>query len=248
MDGYGFLNIPKNSSIGKTIYKNIFYEKADLSASDKKLLMKTVDKITWIYCLQPETMNIPAYKDEERDYSEIEIIEVKVHQDHKLERIAEIAMRAIPYPMLLIFKMEEKRQFYVAHQRTNQSDSSKNIIEGLIATDWLDSDSDLFEKLDIRQMRFANFFMLYTDIVDVISIYNVSDIILDETSLTGAEARELSAQIAEVDEKISILRTKLKKENQFNRKMELHIKINELKEEKENCLEEINFEGNNVRR
>ena len=248
MDGYGFLNIPKNSSIGKTIYKNIFYEKADLSASDKKLLMKTVDKITWIYCLQSETMNIPAYKDEERDYSEIEIIEVKVHQDHKLERIAEIVMRAIPYPMLLIFKMEERRQFYVAHQRTNQSDSSKNIIEGLIATEWLDSDSDLFKKLDIRQMRFANFFMLYTDIVDVISIYNVSDIILADTSLTGAEARELSAQIAGMDEKISILRTKLKKENQFNRKMELHIKINELKEEKENCLEEINFEGNNVRR
>ena len=90
--------------------------------------------------------------------------------------------------------------------------------------------------------------MLYTDIVDVISIYNVSDIILDEISLTGADARELSAQIAEVDEKISILRTKLKRENQFNRKVELHIKINELKEEKENCLEEINFEGNNVRR
>src|SRR5574344_1422522 len=146
MDTYDFLNIPDSCFIVNTIYKKLFYENADLSNSDKSLFTDTINKVTWLYCLKPETINIPTYKDEVRDYPEIEVIEVLVHKDYKLKRIAEIIMRTIPYPMVLIFKLEDQRQFYVAHQRTSQSDSSMNTIEEFIATNWLGSDSALFAK------------------------------------------------------------------------------------------------------
>ena len=236
MDTYDFLKIPDSCFIDNTIYKKLFYENADLSTSDKSLFTDTINKITWLYCLKSETINIPAYKDEVRDYPEIEVIEVLVHKDYKLKRIAEIIMRTIPYPMVLIFKLEDKRQFYVAHQRTSQSDSSKNTIEEFIATDWLDSDSALFAKLDIRQMRFTNFYALYSDMVDAISIYNLSAIMATDEKITGAEARELSAQIEEIEQEITSLRSKLKKESQFNRKMELNIKIKRLEDNKNKLL------------
>lgn len=239
MDTYRFLNIPDSCFIGSTIYKKLFYENANLSTSDKSLFTDTINKVVWLYCLKPETINIPAYKDEVRDYPEIEVIEVLLNKDYKLNRIAEIIMRTIPYPMLLIFKLEDKRQFYVAHQRTSQSDSSKNTIEEIIATDWLESDSDLFDKLDIKQMRFTNFYTLYSDIVDVISIYKVSDIIADNASITGAEARALSTQIEEIESQITNLRAKLKKESQFNRKMELNIEIKKLEKVRQRYLGEI---------
>ena len=236
MDMYKCLNIPDSCFIGNTIYKKLFYENADLSTSDKSLFTDTISKITWIYCLKPETINIPAYKDEVRDYPEIEVIEVLVHKDYKLKRIAEIIMRTIPYPMVLIFKLEAKRKLYVAHQRTNQNDSSKNTIEEFIATDWLESDSALFAKLDIKQMRFANFYALYSDIVDTISIYNLSTIIPTDDNITGVEARELSAQIEDIEQEITSLRAKLKKESQFNRKMELNIEIKRLEQNKNKLL------------
>lgn len=236
MDTYDFLNIPDSCFIGNTIYKKLFYENADLSTSDKSLFTDTINKVTWLYCLKPETINIPAYKDKLRDYPEIEVIEVLVHKDYKLKRIAEIIMRTIPYPMLLIFKLEDKRQFYVAHQRTNQSDSSKNTIEEFIATEWLDGYSTLFAKLDIKQMRFTNFYALYSDIVDAISIYNLSAIMATDDNITGAKARELSAQIEDIEQEIVILRSKLKKESQFNRKMELNIEIKGLERSKNNLL------------
>lgn len=236
MDTYDFLNIPDSCFIGNTIYKKLFYENADLSTSDKSLFTDTISKITWIYCLKPETINIPAYKDEVRDYPEIEVIEVLVHKDYKLKRIAEIIMRTIPYPMVLIFKLEDKRKLYVAHQRTNQNDSSKNTIEEFIATDWLESDSALFDKLDIKQMRFTNFYALYSDIVDTISIYNLSTIIPTDDNITGAEARELSAQIEDIEQEITSLRARLKKESQFNRKMELNIEIKRLEQNKNKLL------------
>ncbi|HFU4371687.1 TPA: DUF4391 domain-containing protein [Streptococcus suis] len=191
-----------------------------------------------MYCLKPETINIQAYKDEVRDYPEIEVIEVLIHKDYKLKRIAEIIMRTIPYPMLLIFMLEDKRQLYVAHQRINQNDSSKNTIEEFIATEWLDNDSDsaLFAKLDIKQMRFTNFFVLYSDIVDTISIYNLSTIIPTDDNISGAEARELSAQIKVIEQEITSLRAKLKKESQFNLKMELNIEIKRLEQNKNKLL------------
>ena len=141
MGDYSFLNIPDSCFIGSTIYKKLFYENANLSSSDKYLFSDIIDKIVWLYCLKPETINVQAYMDEVREYPEIEVIEVIVNKDYGLNRIAEIIMRTIPYPMLLIFKLEDKIRFYVAHQRTSQSDSSKNTIEEFIATDWLERDS-----------------------------------------------------------------------------------------------------------
>ena len=236
MDTYDFLNIPDSCFIGNTIYKKLFYENADLSTSDKSLFTDTVSKITWLYCLKPETINITAYKDEVRDYLEIEVIEVLVHKDYKLKRIAEIIMRTIPYPMLLIFKLEDKRQFYVAHQRINQSDSSKNTIEEFIATEWLDSDSALFAKLDIKQMRFTNFYALYSDIVDAISIYNLSTIMATDINITGAEAREIATKVEGLEKQIASLKSQINKETQFNRKIELNIKIKKLNNKKDELM------------
>jgi hypothetical protein len=202
----------------------------------KHLFTDVINKVVWLYCLKPETINIPAYRDEVRDYPEIEVIEVLLHKDYKLNRIAEIIMRTIPYPMLLIFRLEDKRRFYVAHQRTSQGDSSKNTIEDFIATDWLESDSELLAKLDIRQMSFTNNYTLYSDIVDAISIYNLSALMPAADTVTGAEARELSAKIEEIEQQITSLRSKLKKETQFNRKMELNIEIKRLVQNKNKLL------------
>lgn len=236
MDTYKFLNIPDSCFIGSTIYKKLFYENAHLSSSDKSLFTDTINKVVWLYCLKPETINISAYKDEVREYPEIEVIEVILNKEYGLNRIAEIIMRTIPYPMLLIFKLEDKIRFYVAHLRTSQSDSSKNTIEEFISTDWLRNDSALLAQLDIKQMRFTNFYTLYSDIVDAISIYNLSAIMPTDDTITGDKARELSAKIEDIEQRIANLRSKLKKESQFNRKMELNIEIKRLEQSKNKLL------------
>ena len=236
MSLYNSLNIPKSCEVGNTIFKKLFYENADLSSSDRTLFIDGISKITWLYCLKPETINIKAFKDDIRDYPEIEVIEVEVLKDAKLRRIAEIIMRTIPYPMLLIFKLDNKIQLYAAHQRTNQNDSSKNTIEEFIATDWLYSNSSLFEKLDIKQMRFTNLYSLYSDIVDAISIFNVSGILPSMPVMTGEDARQLSASIETLEQEITALKAKLKKETQFNRKMEINIEIKKLEKEKLNIV------------
>ena len=222
------LNIPPSCSVGNTIFKKLFYDNTDLSRADTELFTDNVDKITWVYCLKPETINIKIYKDDVREYPEIEVVEVTLAQDKKVKRIAEIIMRTIPYPMFLVFRLEDKAQLYVAHQRISQSDSSKNTLDDIISTAWLSEDSALFEKLDIRQMRFTNYHTLYSDIVDAISIFNASGLIRTETQLTGEQARALTEQVEQLEQQIASLRAQLKKETQFNLRVELNVEIKNL--------------------
>ena len=244
MENYGYLNIPRSCEVGNTIFKRLFYENADLTPAEKRLFADQINKITWLCCLKPETINIQPYKDDIRDYPEIEVIEIEIINDTKLRRITEIIMRTIPYPMVLIFKFVDKTQLFVAHQRTNQNDSSKNTIEEFIGTDWLNNDSSLFEKLDIKQMRFTNFYAMYSDIVDAISIYNVSRIMPSSAVLTGEEARLLSSSLETLEQEITSLKVKLKKETQFNRKMELNIDIKKLEKEQANMIGEFKNDRN----
>lgn len=232
MDEYKFFNIPQVCEVNNTIFKKLFYENGDIKAINKAIFIEVIKKITWLYSLKTENTNIQPYKDETREYVEIEFIELELNEDKNINRMAEIIMRTIPYPMVLIFRLKENLKFFVAHQRNNLNDSSKNTLEEIISTDWLGIESKLLEKLDIQTMRFNNFYNLYIDIVDVISIYNVSDIITDSTLITGAEARLLFAEIQDIEQQIETLRYKLKTEVQFNRKMELNIEIKKLEHSK----------------
>jgi hypothetical protein len=53
-------------------------------------------------------------------------------------------------------------------------------------------------------MRFTNFYTLYSDIVDAISIYKLSTIMPTDDTITGAEARELSAKIEDIEQRIIV--------------------------------------------
>lgn len=227
---YDKLNIPCNCKIDRTIFKKMFYENADFSKGDKDLFTNSIDKILWIYCLNQDNMNIPAYKTDEREYLETEVIEVTLSECKGVRRIAEIIMRTIPYPILLIFRYEEKYQLWTAHQRFNLADNSKNTLEEFVNTDWLDDNSDIWDKLNVNNFRFTNFFDMYSDIVNVIAVLNAQK--LTDKELSGEEARELLRKNAEIDSRIAALRAELKKATEFSKRMEINMEIKKLEKQK----------------
>lgn len=230
MDIYNKLNIPDECRINRTVFKKMFYENAALSKGDKDLFVDSIDKVTWIYCLNQDNMNIPAYTTEEREYLEIEVMEVVLSENKGIKRIAEIIMRAIPYPMMLIFCFEGKYQLWTAHQRFNLADNNKITLEEPICTEWQDADSNLWDRLNISNFRYTNFFDMYSDIVDTIAVFNAEK--LTNKEISGDEARELLRRNAEIDSQIAALRAELKKATEFNRKMEINMKIKKLEKER----------------
>lgn len=241
MEDYAFLKLPKSCAVGNTIFKKHFYDNGDLTRADEKLLKTAVTKMTWLYTLKKETLNIQPYADEIRTYPEIEILEVRLEGVQKIERLAEIIMRAIPYPMLLIFRFEQQWAFWTAHQRNSLKDETKNTLEGFVYSNFLASDAALFKTLDFQTLAVSNCYQLYSQIVDAISIFNLAQV-LGETrpEIDGQTARAVLGQLESLDQQLRTLRAELKKEVQFNRKMALNLQIKGLEAEKEAAMKKWN--------
>ena len=243
---FDYMKIPKSCEVGNTIFKKLFYDNADLNKTDRDLFTEQIDKINWAYCFKPETINIKPYKDEVREYPEIEIIEAKLVTAGKTKRMAEIIMRTIPYPMLLVFALDNKIQLFTAHERTNLADPSRNTLEEFIFTDWLDldnltdKDKTLLESLEIRNLSYLNFYRFYCDIVDRLVIYNASKLTGGYIKgKTAVEVKEIYDKIGELDEIVKNLKLKVKSEAQLNRRVELNIEIKRFEMRKNELLERL---------
>ncbi|MDL2246998.1 DUF4391 domain-containing protein, partial [Methanobrevibacter sp. OttesenSCG-928-K11] len=175
-----FLDFPDKCSLGNFIPKNSFYENNILNSKDKKIFTENIEKITWLYSFKEENINIAPFEDDTRKYNEIELINVLLKQDKKENQIAEIILKGIPYPMLLVFEFNGKVKLFVSHIREHLSDSTKIILEDIISTNWIDLDNldnidkKLFESLKIENLSFSNFYKFYNDILGAVIIYNGS--------------------------------------------------------------------------
>lgn len=249
-DFYEKLNIPASCIVENTVFKKIFFDKADLLKADKKIINEHIKKIVWKYCLKPDNTNIPVYKDEEREYYEIEIIEVQLNETAKVKRIAEIIMRSIPYPILLVFVKDDKIQLAAGNMRKNLSGNSKVTVEEFTFTDWFEPDSlnmftkKLSEDLNYKNLNCTDFYQLYKDINNRLNLYNISKfkgkiISNDNSRMSVSDIKECYDKIQLLDTQITKLKSQVKKADSIKNKVELNIQINELRKQKKRLSNKI---------
>ena len=163
---YEKMMIPESCRLGKRVYKRLFNENAKLNATDKKALSDDVDTILWQYTFKPTTIPIQPYEDDQREYHEVALLQVNLKQIGRVNRLAEIVHRAIPYPLIVIFayqkieprmdtnthecKKEKNISVYscslvvqkialsLAYKRFSQAEKEAIVAEGFQATGWLD--------------------------------------------------------------------------------------------------------------
>lgn len=245
------IDLPKNCRLGSTIFKKMFLGTGDVTSSDKKLLSKHINKVIWQASLKPDIINIQPYQDAVRKYGEAEIIEVKLNEASKVKRIAEIVMRAIPYPILLQLTHANQIMIAAGHTRVNLSDRSKNTIEEFIFTDRItpntltDFEKQFFRQIHSSQLSFANFYRFYDSFVDQVILLNASkwaECYLDDKD--AKEVKQISDRIGKLESQIEALSTEMKKESMFNRKVELNVQIKKLERQVLFEIERVKNHGN----
>lgn len=99
----------------------------------------TLIRSAGLYTLKPATINVAAYVDSERDFSEIAVLQVDLTSTKRLKRIATFMQRSIPYLLILVFSQENYVCLSVGlDKRINQSDKEKWVVEDILYTDWID--------------------------------------------------------------------------------------------------------------
>ncbi len=177
-DFYEKLAIPDSCYLGKRIFKKLFYENTQFNATDKKTFSNDIEAIEWRYTLKPETINISRYEDDEREYFEVAVIQVTLKDPKRYKRIALVIQRAIPYPLLIVFRHEDAIALSVAAKRINRADREKILAEELQETSWLiparptDYEKEFLEKIGITNFSYHNFYEFYNDLTDRITALN----------------------------------------------------------------------------
>lgn len=237
-DVLDYLNLPDSTIADKTITKSIF-ELAEISNSDRKLLTKDVERIVWEHRISQDNTNIRPYCDDVLDYSEIQVISVYLKQRNHLSHIIDLILSSFQYPLLIVFHEQSESLFVVAHVRINQNDRSRLVVEDTVRTKWM-VDEDLPRlNFDTSAMRTTNLFDFYSDLFNAIVKLRAESEVSIDAELSPEEYRLLLEQISIDDGEIAKLKTQLKKEDQFNRQMELNNRIKELQKDKEVHVERI---------
>ena len=242
-------NVPKECIEGSRIPKKLFYEEYDMSSSDKELFTKAIDKIVLEYMFSEDRINIAAYKNDDIECEEVAVIRVFLHEDSKYKRICEIIQRAIPYSLIVICEYKEKVLFNVASKRINKNDESKNTVEEMVFTDWISvekqkkNDKVFLEGLNVREWSYSNLYKFYNSFLDKVKLFNASKYSSNLEIFNNIDVdmvKKLTDKIERLELEISSLKDKLKKESQFNKKMDLNIKIKKLEIKKNEFIKELN--------
>jgi hypothetical protein len=169
---YGKMMIPESCRLGKRVYKRLFHENAKLSATDKKALRDDVDTILWQYTFKPTTIPIQPYEDDQREYHEVALLQVNLKQTGRVNRLAKIVHRAIPYPIFVVFVSDTTCSISLAYKRFSQAEQEAIVAEGFQSTGWLDlsnpteNQAAFLESLDMSTWPHTHFFAFYRAAMD----------------------------------------------------------------------------------
>lgn len=132
------LDLPPGARVDARVPKKMLVEQGAPTAADKRAIQDGVDEIQWLAALKPNTVAIPAFADEVRDYPEIAVIAAIFRAEARAARLTELIHRAIPYPVLLITAGSGGVAVSVAPKRAAQNEGGKVVVERVITVSGLD--------------------------------------------------------------------------------------------------------------
>ena len=254
------INVPNVAIVNNIIPKQDIFEATGMTKSDKDYFVRYVKQIRWLYKFDDASVRIKPYETEEKSYLEAELISIKLKKefqeynhntgnfhrfDARLDRIVDILLRFIPYPILLCAEFNDEVKFYVSHISESKSDYDKITLDELIYTDWIDVnnldgfDEELIEKLQIDNLDKTDVFTFYDDMVTAIIQYNGSKEVGQEVTLSSEEIQKIMDDIKVLERKIAEIRVAIRREDNFNKKMDYNIQIKELQMEIKLLQEEL---------
>ena len=124
------ISFPADARLNQRVPKKSLAENGAPTAADKRRITDGIDEIIWVAALKPNTIGVPEFKDDIREYLEIAVLHVTLRNNPKESRLIELVHRAIPYPVLLLTTNGKSHSLSVVHKRWAQNDNSKVVLEG----------------------------------------------------------------------------------------------------------------------
>lgn len=256
------LEVPQECIVDNVIPKKEIFEVADLKTKDKKIFTELIKQIKWCYNFTEDNIRVSKYSDELRNYEEVELINInlkydnvhkidvgKFKEDANIDRVADIVMRFIPYPIILTIQYENELKFYTAHIRESKADYDKIVIDGkILSTNWMNIDNlseiedDFISKIQFDNLDRNDFYSFYNTYFEAVVQHDGALMAGGSVNLSVEEIKKIYDEISILDLKINEIEKEISEEDNFNARMELNIEAHGFKEQKEKMINKLKGE------
>ena len=245
------LNIPDRLIYNVRVTKAFFMLHFDLTKSDKIVLNNEIQSIKWLASIKPSNSNIASEINETYNFEEIQVIVCTLKGlglTQFGDKCVQLIQRHIPYPILLVVEDEDNFIVNTCDKRINQNDNNKRTIEKYISTPILtklykdELVSALFEGLNFTELDKTNLETVYKSYIKAIVNYQTSlvtgNIQIRNHIRTTDDMKQLE-RINSLEKEINKLSNQIKKESQFNNKLNLNLEIQKHKKEIESIKNKL---------
>ncbi len=210
---------PKSAAFGRVLPKNKIYEHGSPSTAVKDLFVRQVERITWQYKLAPETINLSST----RAVPEIQIFHIYLRTGELKEDVLRCIDQEIHFPIIFELHYEDQVKSIAAYKRPNETDSSKWVLSGYFETSWLSSGTQRTPLPIVLDLE-----VLYARLLSPLQPFQ-------SRAGEGLEAFVARMELIRYRQReLEKCKSRLRKEKQFNRKVEINAELRALKQELKN--------------
>lgn len=207
---------PPQAKVDRLIPKNKFYEQGKANSKIEQLFVNQVENIRWAYKLASSTIHLQ----DQEDLKEIQIFRVKSRVEDLDVSILSFIDKLILTPIIFEVVYQDKVKVVATYKRLNQADKTKTVIGQYYASEWLE-DHDRVE-LPIY-LKLADLYEHF--IAQILPIASSKDQGNDDESVSIELQLQKAQQLENLQKQLDKLKSKLRTEKQFNRKVELNNQI-----------------------
>ena len=213
------LGFPVSTEFNKRIPKQKFYENLDVSPALRRVFVDQIRLVYWRNKLAASTLNIAAGD----AVTEVEVFEVRLNEPQFDEAVLKQIDKEIPYHILFILTCAGKEQAWIGYKEAAASGSNAFKVSRYYHTDWVPED-ELHLSIDGLNMD-----AVYESLVRQIA----GDTLQMDSgeSLKESVARDEKKKLLE--KQIAVLESKMRKEKQLNRRMEMNAELKRLRKDLE---------------
>ncbi|MDM1329215.1 DUF4391 domain-containing protein [Acinetobacter indicus] len=210
---------PQQAKVDRLIPKNKFYEQGKANTKIEQLFVNQVENIRWAYKLASSTIHLQ----DQEDLKEIQIFRVKSRVEDLDVSILSFIDKLILTPIIFEVVYQDKVKVVATYKRLNQADKTKAVIGQYYASEWLEDHDRVELPLYLKLADLYEHF-----IAQILPITSSEDSGNDDESVSIELQLQRAQQLESLQKQLDKLKSKLRTEKQFNRRVELNKQLQNL--------------------
>lgn len=213
------ISYPRQAAFGRVLPKNKIYEHSGASPAVREMFVRQVEQIVWQFKLAPETIKLTS----KPGVPELQIFAIQLKTPALNHEVLRCIDGAVQFPIIFELTFEGKTQVVAAFKRPSESDSNRWVFSEYFSTQWMPNDG----------VRMAMPLALDLEVLYEQLLQRLIPLPIRQNE-TLAELVSRVEHLRLKENEVQKIISKLAKEKQFNRKVEINAQLRAIRQELEN--------------